>query len=58
MPKSFLKTPKMNGLRIFGASKKEKRLFINGKKKALFVNISGSYYMPFNSDFRVTEIPE
>jgi hypothetical protein len=39
-------------------SKKEKCLFVNCKKKALFVNIAGLFCMPFNGDFRVTEIPE
>jgi hypothetical protein len=55
-----------NGVEVFGASKK--KMFVRKcnlissvrkwKMKTLFVNISGPFCMPFNSDFRVTEIPE
>jgi hypothetical protein len=48
MPKSF---PKL-GIE----SNQKRKMFVQWK--ALFVNISGPFCMPFNSDFRVTEIPE
>jgi hypothetical protein len=37
---------------------KKKTLVRKLQKKALFVNIAGLFCVPFNSDFRVTEIPE
>jgi hypothetical protein len=57
MPKSFSKAPKWYEVFVLEPPKK-KSLFVNCKKKALFVNIAGHFCVPFNSDFRVTEIPE